>query len=116
MENGCVLYGQNGCMELNPHGWRVTWKDNVPGPTGAPSSRGDRHFQNFIDCVRSREKPNAEILEGHLSSRLAHLGNIATRAGRRLKFDAKTETIIGDDEANRLLGRQHRVGFEVPSV
>jgi hypothetical protein len=94
----------------------VTWKDNKPGPTGAPSSREDRHFQDFIDCVRSREKPNAEILEGHLSSRLAHLGNIATRVGRRLRLDAKTETIIGDDEANRLLGRQHRVGFEVPAV
>jgi predicted dehydrogenase len=114
MENGAVLYGENGCLELSPHGWRVIWKDNVPGPTGQPSGRSEAHFQNFIDCMRSRKRPNADILEGHLSSRLSHLGNIATRVGRRLRFDATTESIIGDDEANRLLGREYRPAFRIP--
>jgi len=113
MENGAVLYGENGYMELNPAGWRVFWKGNEPGPKGEGTRRGEFHFQNFIDCMRSRQKPNADILEGHLSSRLAHLGNIATRVGRRLLFDARTETFIGDEEANRLLGRQYRDGFRV---
>ncbi|MBI4601135.1 MAG: Gfo/Idh/MocA family oxidoreductase, partial [Planctomycetes bacterium] len=116
MENGCVLYGENGCMELSPQGWKVTWRDDQPGPTGKGSGRAEAHFQNFIDCVRSRGTPNAEILEGHLSSRLCHLGNIATRVGRRLRFDARTETILEDEEANRLLGREHRRGFELPVV
>ena len=112
----CVLYGENGFMELSPQGWRVTWKDQKPGPTDKGGGRQERHFQNFIDCVKSRAKPNAEILEGHLSSRLCHLGNIATRLGRRLRFDAKTEMFPGDDEANRLLGREHRAGFALPQV
>lgn len=116
MENGCVFYGQNGYMTLSPQGWQVTWKDNQPGPRGEPTSRQEQHFQNFIDCVRSRARPNADILEGHLSSRLCHLGNIAQRVGRRLRFDARTETFLGDDEANRLLGREPRAGFELPKV
>jgi len=116
MENGAVFYGENGYMTLSPQGWQVIWKDNKPGARGEPSSRQERHFQNFIDCVRSRAKPNADILEGHLSSRLCHLGNIAMRVGRRLRFDAKTESFIGDEEANRLLGRDPRPGFELPKV
>jgi hypothetical protein len=48
------------------------------------------------------------------STRMCHLGNIAYRLGRALKFDAAGETIPGDDEANGLLGRAYRKGFEVP--
>ncbi len=114
IENGAVFYGDKGYMELSPHGWRVFFRGNNPGPTAPGGARGPAHFKNFIDCVRSRATPNAEIREGHLSSRLAHLGNIATRVGRRLRFDAKTETFIGDDEANRLIGREYRKRFEVP--
>ena len=114
MGNGAVLYGEKGYMEISPHGWKVFYKDNQPGPTGGPADRQRSHFQNFVDCVRSRKKPNAEILEGHLSSRLSHLGNIATRVGRRLRFDAATETFIGDREANALLGREYREPFTVP--
>ena len=42
------------------------------------------------------------------------MGNIANRVGRRLLFDAKTETFIGDEEANRLLWREPRDGFRIP--
>ncbi len=114
MGNGAILYGENGYMEISPHGWRVTWKGNKPGPRGEGGSRGPEHFRNFVDCVRSREKPNAEILEGHLSSRLCHLGNIATRVGKRLRFDAETESFLDADDANRLLTREHRKPFAIP--
>src|SRR5690606_26218542 len=86
MENGVVLYGEKGYMEISPQGWRVFGRGNEPGPTGQGASRHAEHFQNFIDCMRTRAKPNADILDGHLSSRLAHMGNIATRIGRRLLF------------------------------
>jgi hypothetical protein len=100
-------------MEINPHGWRVFFKGNEPGPTGSESERSLAHFQNFIDCMRTRATPNADIREGHLSSRLSHLGNIATRVGRRLVFDAETETFPHDKEANGLLGREYRDGFAI---
>jgi predicted dehydrogenase len=73
------------------------------------------HIGNFIDCVRSRNLPSANIKQGHLSSTLVHLGNIAIRAGnRQLIFDAGKEIFIGNDEANRLLKNEYREGYEIP--
>jgi hypothetical protein len=65
---------------------------------------------------RRREDLNADIEEGHVSALMCHLGNIAYRTGRRLLFDARTETFPGDDEANRYLGRAYRKGYELPPV
>lgn len=68
-------------------------------PVGFPNSEHP-HFANFIDCVRSRkrEKLNAEILEGHLSAALCHLGNISYRLGTEVPFNQETKT-LGDDKA-----------------
>jgi hypothetical protein len=72
------------------------------------------HACNFIDCIRSRQTPNAEIKQGHISTTYAHLANLVARAGRQLKFDAKTETIVGAGEANRYLKRQYRKHWAAP--
>ena len=74
------------------------------------------HFQNFIDCVRSRRREdlNCEVEQGHLSTSLCHLANISYRVGRKLEFDPQTETFPGDEEANRLLTRDYRVPYVVP--
>ena len=63
-----------------------------------------RHFQNFIECVRSRQaaKLTAPLEEGHLSTTLCHLGNISYRLGRSVKFDGATERFVGDEEADLL--------------
>jgi hypothetical protein len=60
-------------------------------------------------------RPNADIEEGHKSTRLCHLGNIAYRTGRAIRFDGQTETCLDDAEANQLLGRSYREPFVVPS-
>ena len=65
---------------------------------------------------RNSEALIADIEEGHYSALLCHLGNIAYRTGRRLQFDAQTETFPGDDEANRYLGREYRKGYELPRI
>jgi hypothetical protein len=74
------------------------------------------HFQNFIDCVRSRKREDlrCEILEGHMSTALCHLANIAFRTGRKLTFDPAAETFPGDPEANRFLTRTYRQPYVVP--
>jgi predicted dehydrogenase len=74
------------------------------------------HFQNFIDCVRSRKRENlnCEILEGHMSTSLCHLANIAFRTGRKLTFDPAKEVFPGDAEANRYLTRVYREPYVVP--
>src|SRR5262249_52464870 len=124
------------------------------------------HFENFIRAVRARSNKllNADILEGHLSSALCHLGNVSYRlgqpsseadlaeffkdgknplglgdagretfgrlkihladnkltpqagfrTGRKLAIDPKTETFVNDSQANEMLSREYRKGFEVP--
>ena len=68
------------------------------------------HANNFLECIESGARPNADIEIGHLSASLCHLGNIATRTGKVINFDPKTEQIVGDPEANKLVGREYRAG------
>ena len=57
----------------------------------------EKHLENFIDCIRSRKKPNADVEEIHLSMTICHLANISYKVGnRKLKFDGKTETFPDD--------------------
>jgi predicted dehydrogenase len=88
-----------------------------PGPA-IPDVEGKEasHFQNFIDCVRSRKRENlnCEIEEGHMSTSLCHLANIAFRTGRKVTFDPATETFPGDAQANQYLTRKYREPFVVP--
>jgi predicted dehydrogenase len=60
------------------------------------------HVRNFLDCVKSRKRPNADIEAGHHTNTVCRLGNIAYRVGRMLRWDAAKEQIIGDAQANRL--------------
>jgi hypothetical protein len=66
--------------------------------------------QRFIFCVRSCKVEDlyCDILEGHMSTSLAHLANISFRTGRKLIFDPDREKFVGDEEANRYLTREYR--------
>ena len=110
---GLTLYGERGTMVFDNNGWHII--DGVEGGDKA-GPEGGPHYRNFIDCIKSGRRPNADIEEGHKSTRLCHLGNIAWRVGRTLRFDDRTETIIDDPEANRLLGRTYRRPFVVPET
>jgi len=71
---------------------------------------------NWLDCIRSRQRPNADVELGHLGSVPAHLSNIAYRVGRRIRWDGVKETIPGDSEAVALLGRAYRKPYVLPKV
>ena len=71
------------------------------------------HMQNFFDCVKSRELPISDVYTHHQALTTCHLANIALRLGRPLKWDAKTNTITGDPEANKWQGREQRKGYEI---
>jgi predicted dehydrogenase len=109
---GVVLYGDKGTLVFDKKGWHV--EDGVEGSDKDSGRYDPLHMRNFLDCVKDGKRPTADIEEGHKSTRLCHLGNIALRTGRTLKFDAKTETILDDAEANKLLGRSYRKPFVVP--
>jgi hypothetical protein len=74
------------------------------------------HVRNFLHCVKTREKPLADIEAGHRSTTACHLGNVAYRVGRKLKWNAQTEKVVGDDEANRLLTRSYRSPWTLPEL
>jgi len=71
------------------------------------------HMGNFFDCIRSRKTPISDVVSQHQSVTTCHLGNISMHLGRPLKWDPDRELFIGDDEANRLLSREQRKGFEI---
>jgi len=84
-------------------------------PTGLTTTEYP-HYQNFVDAIRANDPKllTCDVLEGHLSSALPHLGNISYRVGRALVFDGKAERFVDDKQADRLLTREYRKGFEVP--
>ena len=120
-ENGVAVYGTEGMVHIGR--WERAWGYKIFDTKGKLVSQeedpkddphGDTHGRNFIDCVKSRQAPNAEIEIGHTSSMHSHLANILTRTGRNFKFDPKTETIPGDAEANQLLRREYRKHWATP--
>jgi predicted dehydrogenase len=78
---------------------------------GEGSDQHAAHVRNFLDCVKSRRKPNSDIETGHKSTVTALLGNVALRSGRKIKWDPKTET-TDSAEANKLLWREPRAPWK----
>ena len=71
------------------------------------------HMQNFVECIKSREQPISDVFTHHRALTTCHLSNIAMRLNRPLTWDAKTEQILGDDDANNWQRRQPREGYEI---
>jgi predicted dehydrogenase len=74
----------------------------------------DNHIQNWFDCIKSRERPVADVEIGHRSAVLCHLGNIVRWVGRPLRWDPEQECFPGDDQANQFLDRPRRAPYELP--
>jgi len=111
------LYGTKQLMIIGRHGggWQVFTRDGkvVAQDYGRPGDRS--HRDDFVSCVRSRKRPNADIEEGHRSACLVHLANVSYRVGgQKLTFDAKTESFVGHEPANRLLKRTYRKPYAIP--
>ncbi|MBM3804783.1 MAG: Gfo/Idh/MocA family oxidoreductase [Acidimicrobiia bacterium] len=123
-ENGVAIYGSEGVMHIGrwstaagrKYGYRVYDRKHQLVLEDYETQPQNWHARNFVDCIRSRQKPNADIEIGFTSSLHAHLANIVARTGRPLKFDAKTSSIAGDAQANQLLGREYRKHWATPKV
>jgi len=112
---GNIFYGSDGYMVINGYDTYEVYlgQKREKGPS---RKAGGNHYANFIQAVRSRkaDDQNGPVETAHLSSALAHLGNISCRLGRQLQFDPAMEKFVGDDEANRMLTRNYREPFVVP--
>jgi predicted dehydrogenase len=70
--------------------------------------KSNDHMRNWVDCIRSRQLPIADVEIGHRSTAMCHLGNIARWAGRKLQWDPVKERFVGDEEANKFVERPMR--------
>jgi len=75
--------------------------------------RSTNHMRNFLECMRSRKEPVAPVEVGHRSNTVCLIAHIAMKLGRKLRWDAKAERFVGDDEANRRLDYPHREPWTV---
>jgi predicted dehydrogenase len=120
---GVIFYGTEGFMIFPDYSSYHTFlgPNREKGPSklepGEPMVNTG-HFRNWVEAVRARNREllNAEISEGHFSSALCHLGNIAYRTGRTLAFDPQQERFQGDAEADGLLARkEYRSPYRLPT-
>ena len=111
---GTTFHGEKGSLSLTDGGY-ILYDNRNKEVKKENASRGDtEHIVNFLDAIRN-EKPlslNAEIEEGHKSTLLCHLGNIAHRTGRALNCDPQNGHILNDKEAMQLWAREYNPKFE----
>ncbi len=114
--NSNLFYGSEGYLAISGYEQYQFFmgKKKEPGPTGKSPTM---HFENFIKAVRSRKTSdqNGPVETAHYAAGMAHLGNIAFQRGQVLEFDPKAQRFTNDDEANKMLTKPYRKGFEVPA-
>jgi predicted dehydrogenase len=110
---GKPLHGE-AVIELDKYPTDATdgeqWRMEVPV---ASAIRG--HMRNFLQAVDTRAKPIADIEQGHISSASCIMANTAMNLGRTLEFDPATHTVVGDEEATKLLKRVYRAPYVHPA-
>lgn len=110
------IYGTKKMMYVGRMGggWQVFDKDEKIVAQDKGIFPLKAHILNYIDCVRTRNQPNGNIVEGHHSSVLIHLANLSYRAGnKQLLFSPEYETILNDSNAAAMDQLKYRKGFEI---
>ncbi|MCO8120616.1 Gfo/Idh/MocA family oxidoreductase [Stieleria sp. TO1_6] len=122
--NGITFEGDQGRFFVNRgtlEGKPVDGLQDNPLPENAIEDlyRGKTpttHMQNFVDSLASRELPISDIATHHRILTTCHLANLSLRLGRTLQWDAQAEQVVGDAEANGLMARRYRRGYEIQNV
>ncbi len=130
--HGIAFYGSKGSLFADRVGFELYPEPRGESGPGAVNTPGDAvegfraepleaagedatglHLKNFIECVRTRQKPAADVEIGHRSTIVPHLGNIAFRTGRKIRWDSQREEIIDDPKASELLDRPARKPWDL---
>jgi predicted dehydrogenase len=110
--SGCTFEGTEGSIYVDRGGIQSTPASILQQPLAAGDFHlpavGNSHRQNWLDCVRSRQRPVADVEIGARSAQVCQLGNLGYRLRRSLRWNPEREEFVGDDEANRLRSRENR--------
>jgi predicted dehydrogenase len=109
---GSSFHGDNGTLVTDGTGYKLYDAADKLVEKVSGSGGDSHHLLNFLECIRTGKRPNADIEEGHKSTLLCHLGNIAYRTGHTINLDPSTPRIVGDEAASRLWTRDYRRGWE----
>lgn len=116
---GCIFEGEKGLLYIN-RGVIRAWPDAI---LEEPLKDGDvrlyesrQHHQDWLECIKSRKLPICDVAIGHRTATVCHLGNIAIRTGKRIKWDPAKEQIVGDTEAAKWVNKTYRAPWELPVV
>jgi predicted dehydrogenase len=125
-DNGILIEGEKGTIFVNRGrltGGPVEALKDDPLPEGAvakvyknlPIEENERkaHWANFLYCAKNRLEPISDVHSHMKMLNICHLAGISARLGRSLKWDAAAERIVGDEQANSMLGRPYRAGYEI---
>ncbi len=113
---GVTFTGTDGEVYVKRGRYSVTPKElDGPVPAGTVDVRHPHggHMGDFLHCCKTREKPVAHEVIGHRSCTTCHIGNIAVRLGRKLRWNPDAEQFVGDDEANRWLSKPMRAPWHL---
>jgi len=123
--HGVAFVGEHGTLVVDRQGWEVIPETRGFGvkeglkavPLQKSTGQGlNLHVANFIDCIKTRKKPNCDIEIGAHIARFAHLGNISYRLGRRLYWDGENQQFVNDTEADAFAKVNYRVPWVIPKM
>ncbi len=125
-QGGAIFQGENGKIEVNRNKFTTNPKELIKDSELPPKEEVDKwrdevalwqaryHMENWLDCIKTRAKPVADVEIGHRSISVCHLANITRELGRHLRWDPAKEHFVDDSEADKLLVRPRRKGWELP--
>jgi predicted dehydrogenase len=116
-QGGAIFIGEKGKLDLSRDNVKSNPKEIAEEITGGlrrEENADVAHVLNWLECIKTRAKPAADVEIGHRSATVCHLGNIARWTGRRLRWDPVAEVFPDDADANKLLDRQRRRPYVLP--
>jgi predicted dehydrogenase len=121
-ESSTIFHGERGKLTLRRNDY-VTEPTDVLSPPDPDQQKlwdgsghvARPHLENWLQGIKSGSPLNAPPEVGHRSVTVCHLGNLARRLNRSLRWNPAEEEFLGDAEANSMLARPRRAGFELPS-
>ncbi|MDA0586612.1 MAG: Gfo/Idh/MocA family oxidoreductase [Planctomycetota bacterium] len=117
--SGVVFTGTEGTLRVDRGHLSSTPEDAIKEPLGKDEVHlynSPGHHRDWLNCIRTRTRPVADVEIGARSATVCHLGNLAYWHGRKLKWDPKNWMFEGDDEANTWLDYERRDPWQLPAV